>query len=220
MNTKPTTLRHPAASEKKINNLLDQTTITPEDIKDLNQMERERLGEKATLIVNQLTGEARDNFIEKIERVLHPTNSNVWEYNQLVISKAVADFMGRYGVMPTAKAIAEQTGISRQTVAKHIKEYRRHPEFLAEMEQFKFMGHNILAKVFKFASDGDMRAARLYFEMIGALDKRGSNVVNEQNNYIQINNTILSQENLKQLSQEQLAQIESIVANRELKVMR
>lgn len=36
-------------------------------------------------------------------------------------------------------------------------------------------------------------------------------VVNEQNNYIQINNTILSQEILQKLSPEQLNQIELIV---------
>jgi len=36
-------------------------------------------------------------------------------------------------------------------------------------------------------------------------------VINEQKNYIQINNTILSQENLEQLSKEQLNEIENII---------
>ena len=83
-----------------------------------------------------------------------------------------------------------------------------------KMEQFKFMAPKILANVFKFALNGDMRAARLYFEMVGAVNKQQTNtVVNEQKNYIQINNTILSQENLKRLTAEQLNQIESIVNN-------
>jgi hypothetical protein len=80
------------------------------------------------------------------------------------------------------------------------------------------MAPKMLAKVFKFASKGDMRAARLYFEMVGVLNTQQSNaVVNEQNNYIQINNTILSQANLKQLTAEQLNQIESIITNNRLK---
>ncbi|HEY4325930.1 MAG TPA: hypothetical protein VGN20_18215 [Mucilaginibacter sp.] len=59
-----------------------------------------------------------------------------------------------------------------------------------------------------------MRAARLYPETVGAINKQHTNtVVNEQNNYIQINNTILSQDNLKQLTAEQLNQIESIITN-------
>jgi hypothetical protein len=58
-----------------------------------------------------------------------------------------------------------------------------------------------------------VKAARLYFEMVGAMNKQQPNtVINEQNNYIQINNTILSQQNLKQLSKEQLNQIEHIIS--------
>ena len=84
------------------------------------------------------------------------------------------------------------------------------------MEQFKFMAPNILAGVFKCAFNGDMSAARLYFEAVGVAGKRqGNTVTNEQNNYIQINNTILSQENLKQLSAEQLSRIENIITSNE-----
>ena len=67
------------------------------------------------------------------------------------------------------------------------------------------MSHNLLANVFNYAVNGDMKAARVYFEMIGAVNKQqGGTVINEPNNYIQINNTILSQENLKRLTAEQL----------------
>ena len=60
-----------------------------------------------------------------------------------------------------------------------------------------------------------MRAARLYFEMAGITNKQQANtVINEQNNYIQINNTKLSQQNLEQLSAEQLNQIENIIRNK------
>lgn len=82
------------------------------------------------------------------------------------------------------------------------------------------MAHNILANVFRCAGNGDRKAARLYLEMVGALNKQpAGTVVNAQNNYIQINNTILSQENLKQLSAEQLAQIENIVTNKECQLI-
>lgn len=118
--------------------------------------------------------------------------------------------------MPTKNVIARETGLSRQTVAKHFAAYKRHPGFTAEMEQFKFMAPNVLANVFKCALSGDMRAARLYFEMVGATGRQPANtVLNEQNNYIQINNTKLSQQNLEQLSAGQLNQIENIIRNRE-----
>jgi uncharacterized protein YbaP (TraB family) len=75
------------------------------------------------------------------------------------------------------------------------------------------MAPMLMAKVFQSATKGDIRAARLYLETVGATGKQQSNtVVKSQNNHIQINNTILSQENLKRLSAEQLNQIEHIVA--------
>jgi predicted transcriptional regulator len=145
--------------------------------------------------------------------------SEVWECNHVNISNAIANFMRQHAVMPAKKEIAQLTGLSRQTVAKHIKEYKTHPEFATEMEQFKLMSHKVLAGVFKHASNGDMRAAKLYFDMIGATNQQpASPVVTAQNNYIQINNTILSQETLKQLTAEQLLQIENIVTRKTVEV--
>jgi hypothetical protein len=216
MNEKTTALAVLAASKRKIDNLLALKKITVKDVEDLTKAEREVLQERLTELLGNARGIERDNVLEKVDAILPESAKNgVWEHNQTVIRSAISDFMQQYGVMPTKNAIAEETGLSRQTVAKHFKEYRQHPEFIAEAEQFKFMSHEMLANVFRFGLNGDMRAAKLYFEMVGAINKPGTNtVVTEQKNYIQINNTILSQENLKQLTAEQLLQIENIVRER------
>lgn len=218
MNTETTTLSKLTPSKRKVNSLFARDKITLNDIEHLNKIEREQLGQAATKILTKLKGDERDNFLAKIEQIVHPaTKGDIWEQNHMVINDAISEFMREHGIMPTKSAIAEETGLSRQTVIKHFKDYRSSPEFMAHMEQFKFMAPGLLANVFKFATKGDMRAARLYFEMVGAINKQHTNTVNEQNNYIQINNTILSQENLKQLTAEQLNQIENIVANKEYK---
>ncbi len=83
------------------------------------------------------------------------------------------------------------------------------------MEQFKIMTTKLVAKVFKFAVNGDVRAGRFYWETVDATNNpQGNTVVNSQSNYIQINNVTLSQENLKCLSAKQLNQIETVVAIR------
>ncbi len=205
---------------QKINNILSLQQITLTDIQHLNPPEREQLGKAATKMLAQLTGEERDNFLAKIEAIIPADAKNsFWEHNHTVISRAISNYMSEYGRMPNKSAIAEETGFSRQTIAKHFAAYQSHPEFAAQMEQFKFMANDVLAKVFKQAGNGDMRAARLYFEMVGVLNKPQPNtVVSAQNNYIQINNTILNQETVKQLTAEQLNQIENIV-KREDKLM-
>lgn len=197
----------------KVDNLLAQQRITEKDIEDLNDLERNYLAEIATQTLQQLKGKERDNFLNKIEPVMPAHAKNrVWEYNHYVITSAISKTMREHGYMPSKSDIAEQTGLSRQTIAKHLIEYKTQPGYKAEIEQFKFMTPKLLANVFKLACNGDTRAARLYFEMVGAINKQQANtIVNERNNYIQINNTILSQENLRHLSTEQLNQIENII---------
>lgn len=208
------------ATDEKINALLAREKITVADIGDLNEQERWLFEEKLSEILEQAKGTERDSLLEKIEPIMRAsTKSDIWERNHMMISTAIANFMRQNAVMPTKSDIAQQTGLSRQTIAKHFKEYKTQPEFAAEMEQFKFMSHKILANVFKHASNGDMRAAKLYFEMVGAIDKQpAATVVTAQNNYIQINNTILSQENVKSLTAAQLQQIENIVTNKACEV--
>jgi len=200
------------AATQKVNKLLSLKKMSPQDIEDLDQAEREYLEETATLKLQQLTGAERDSFIEKIEAIVRVSTKNqLWEHNQMVISSAISKFISKHGYMPTKALIAQATGLSRQTVVKHVKEYTTHPEYLAAVQQFKLMAPNVLASVFKSAINGDTKAARLYFEMVGDINKQPGMVVTEQNNYIQINNTILSQENLRALSAEQLNQIEHII---------
>ena len=136
----------------------------------------------------------------------------VWQHNHFVIGNAITALVRKYGCMPPKTLISKETGLSRHTIAKHIAGYKTHPQFSQELEQNKYMGTRILSSIFKLASDSDVKAARLYFEMVGAIIKQRPNmVVTEQNNNIQINNNLFSQENLKQLSAEQLKQIEGII---------
>jgi predicted transcriptional regulator len=219
MNTEKTALTKFTTSKRKVNRLFALKKIAVKDIEGFNKRERDYLAEASTEILQQLEGEERDSFLNKIELIVpQSTKNQLWECNHMVISSAISNFMREHGFMPSKSTIAEETGLSRPTVAKHLAAYKTHPEYIAEIEQFKFMAPKVLANVFKFAVNGDMKAARLYFEMVGAINNQQPNtVVNEQNNYIQINNTILSQENLRQLSAEQLNQIENIITNCEYK---
>jgi hypothetical protein len=201
------------ATKQKAARLLALNNITAADIEGLDQLERDYIVETFTQKLSQLKGAERDIFLDKIAPIITPaTNSDTWNCNHAAISNAISAYMQEYGSMPPQHIIAHKSGLSRQTVAKHFKNYKASPEFAAQTVQFQFMAPEVLASVFKGALKGDTKAARLYFEMIGALNtQQGNTVVNEQNNYIQINNTILSQANLKQLTADQLNQIENIV---------
>lgn len=201
-------------TEAKINKILSLEQITPSDLAPLSKPEQDHLFAILTEQLNNSKGIERDKICKKIELFApEETKNQLWEYNHNQITWAISTLMQDCGRMPTKTEIATKTELSRQTVHKHLKEYINNPLYIQEVEQFRFMTSKVLAKVFKFAVNGDMGAAKLYFNVMGNLSGQPSNntLIQTQNNYIQINGTVLSQDNIKRLNPEQLEQMEAII---------
>lgn len=202
-------------TEAKINNVLSLEQITVKDLEQFSETEKIRLYGIIAKKWNELKGVENDMFYKKIEPILHETTKNEhWESNHNHIIWAISTLMQEYGRMPSKTEIATKTELSRQTVHKHLKEYMNHPQYLGQIEQFKFMASKVLARVFQFAVNGDIGAAKLYFNVIGFMNNQqaqNSTLIQNQNNYIQINGTVLSQETIKHLNPEQLNTIETIL---------
>jgi hypothetical protein len=209
-------------TEAKINKVLSLEQITPSDIVTFNEAESTQLMEILTERFNNLKGTERDTFYKKIEHITGDTTKNqLWESNHNLITWAISTLMQECGRMPTKTEIASKTELSRQTIHKHLKEYSNHPQYLGQIEQFRFMTSKVLAKVFQFAVKGDIGASKLYFNVMGFmnnvqspnnnLQSPNNTLIQNQNNFIQINGTVLSQEIIKQLNPEQLNTIETIL---------
>lgn len=202
-------------TDEKIIDILNLSRITPKDIEPLTDTEASKLMQVITEKFNSLIGTERDNFYKKIEAICHEeTKNQLWESNHNKITAAISVLLQDYGRMPSKVEIAKKSELSRQTIHKHLKEYKTHPLFLGQMEQFQFMNSKLLAKVFQYAINGDIAAAKLYFSVIGYANtgqRQNSTMIQNQNNYIQINGTVLSQETIQQLNAEQLNIIESIL---------
>lgn len=202
-------------SEAKINKILSNEQISYSDFQILNDLEKDRLMEIINQQFNGLKGTERDNYFKKIEAITSETTKNqIWENNHIQITWAISTLIQECGRMPTKTEIATKTELSRQTIHKHLKEYTSHPQYLGQFEQFRFMTSKVLAKVFQFAVNGDTGAAKLYFNVMGFMNNwqtKNKPLIQNQNNYIQINGTVLSQETIKHLNPEQLKTIETIL---------
>jgi len=201
--------------EAKIKEILSLEQITYSDLEKLSNPEKDRLNEILAEKINKLKGTEMDKFYKKIESITPDSTKNqLWESNHNQITWAISNLMQEYGRMPTKTEIATKTELSRQTIHKHINEYTNHPQYLGQIEQFRFMTSKVLAKVFQFAVNGDIGAAKLYFNVMGFMNKEqapNNTLIQNQNNYIQINGTILNQETIKHLNAEQLNTIETIL---------
>ena len=109
------------------------------------------------------------NFQES-ERIATERN-RTWENNQLAITKAIDSLVRKNERLPTQQEIANETGISRQTVCVHLMEYRRAQKEIDDLEQFNFMASKVLGKLMEKAMDGDMRASRLSLQVMGLLGR-------------------------------------------------
>jgi hypothetical protein len=202
-------------TETKINEVLTLEKITPKDLKQLSVKDYNDLMVIITDRFNKLKGKERDKFYSKIESITSETTKNqLWENNHAQITWAISVLMQEYGRIPTKTEIATKTELSRQTIHKHLNEYVNHPLYLEEIETFRFMTSKVLAKVFQFAVNGDTGAAKLYFNVMGFMNNGqvpNNTLIQNQNNFIQINGTVLSQETIKHLNPEQLNTIETIL---------
>ncbi len=203
--------------QKKFNLLMSKKKIEQSDIKAI--LNKKEIASFQDYLANQISksgGDSKHDLLEKISALL-PTyvKNQLWESNHHQMSVSISKYIETYGTMPPKNRIAADTGLSRQTIHKHFKEYATHPFYVEQMQQFKFMNNRVLAKVLKIAVEGkgDVKAARLYLEVIGCLGNQcpSGTSINTQNNYIQINGTVLSQETIKHLDQGQLNAIESIL---------
>jgi predicted transcriptional regulator len=194
--------------------LLAKDKITLEDVTSrFAKGDRTRFVNMLVDKYNRLKGVARDEFYIKAEDIFSIAidKGKVWEYNHNKITWAISALTREWGRMPTIYEIENKSELSSQTIRKHLKEYNKDERYLETIEQFKFMTSKVLAMVFKFAVNGDMRAAKLYLETVGDIGNDRSLIHNTQNNYIQINQFKLSQETIQQLTPDQIKQVETVL---------
>jgi hypothetical protein len=207
--TKAEGLQKLTDSENKISRLFTLEKITDDDIKLLSQDELNRFNEIVNEQVRKATGSERDEILRKIEDTLSDdTKNDFWEYNHSRIMMAISSLMKEYGRMPSRSEIAQRADLSRTTVYKHLKEYTTHPLYMEQLQKMRILATNVISKVYQAAIEGDAGSQRLYLNVMGFLP---NNQPTTMNNYIQVNNTILSQETIRRLNPEQLLIIEGIL---------
>jgi hypothetical protein len=203
-------------TDRKINRILERKIITIQDVrKVLNPVERKHLKTIIFQRLNELKGIDRQNFIDKVSRIQGKDFKNqMWERNHYMIVAAINNYIHETGMMPTKNNIHADTNISRQTINKHLKEYYTTDQYKERQNSFKIMSDKVLTKLISMALSiqGDVKAARLYFEVTGVLGGMQNNSnIDTQNNYIQINQIKLSQDIINELPPDQRAKIEEIL---------
>ncbi len=142
-----------------------------------------------------------------------PVKQLAWENNHLKISKTIERGLAQTGRIPSQTQIAASTGLSRKAVYDHMAQGGDNSVFTEHLQQYTMMAPRVMDSVLSGAIlKSDTKAARLYFDILEKMkDPNAPAIYNTQNNYIQINNTVIKQEAISHLNPEQLKQIEEMV---------
>jgi oligoribonuclease NrnB/cAMP/cGMP phosphodiesterase (DHH superfamily) len=201
----------PAKTSTGNTRLLKLNKIEPHHLAALSPQQqiefRKLLGKR----LNAAKGEERDVFLQKVEAIVEP--DKIWDYNHARIIDAIQQYIKQFAAMPGKTALAEFTSLSRQTIHNHIKQFASAPCRQLHLEINGIMKDQVLHKLLQLALAGDVSAAKVYLQ---SFNQQSQNVnsditIHHQNNYIQINNTILSQEVIEQLKPAQLRQLERTI---------
>ena len=77
--------------------------------------------------------------------------------------------------------------------------------------RWKFDTQKLLAKVYGFAYDGNMRAAKIFMDATNPYPGSNGKVQNQQNNFIQVNGITITAEQLSELPIEKQKQVDEII---------
>jgi DNA-binding phage protein len=100
-----------------------------------------------------------------------------WDENHKNILHCVHRCIQSNYQTPTIAYIAEQTGLSRPTVYKHLSEFSATDGFEDHAAIYKLMSTSVLRALYSHSMHGSVGSARLYMQLIGVM-KGGALVEN------------------------------------------
>lgn len=141
------------------------------------------------------------------EQFNEETKNFTWQQNHNKIRSVMHNLIVENRGMPTTQDIAERAGLSRMTVNKHLSEMKVHPMFDEELKKFEMLQFSILTAMAMEACNGNVKAARLYFEIMG---NSSPAVKNQTNNFLTVNNLTITREDVEKLPEDKQQQLISL----------
>jgi DNA-binding phage protein len=187
---------NPKANEKMFASLLDR----------LNKSYNEKTFKDNNIMV----------LIEEFYLITEGINSNsfvklknaTYEMNHSIITTCIHNHILEQRCFPTMFKIREETGISRTTIYKHLDDGLKSKFNKLVNGKVELMTTKAMEKLYLIGvQDNNVTALKNFIELSGATAKN-----NTTNNYIQINNLKISNDEFNQLPSETILEIETLIS--------
>ncbi len=193
------------ATRKRFKTILSGTDENGDELFFLKPCEKETLHKIATEWMQVL--DVKQTLLRNIVHQLtgQTTNQQVEENNRYKIYSAVQQHVLKYKAMPSQQQVAMQTGISRQTVAKHLNAQCSNAEDF--MARYSYAATTLLdMMLYDALHHRNILAAQYY---INAFHKISGKIPPPA--HITIGNTTITQQLANELTAEQVKAVEEII---------
>jgi len=202
--------------EKWVNQIVENLSLEVVPLDTITPEQRQELVKLMADKIKTMPDPSRTACLQLMPRLSGDpeVRQRLKELNRNKILEAIAQFVSKYGCMPSKARLADATGLSRQTVHLHLKRAAGAPLLLPMQAQHKLMADGVMGTLLQLARKGNVQAARLYMDSLFKTDaatlpqKQEDPMPMPQNNYIQVNGIVISQAALQEMNPEQLLQIE------------
>ena len=195
-----------------VSELLKKEVLTQGDIEHLTDKEVYNLKNELGSLISTTKGTERDALVKRMSGIVcSDTRNSIYEYNHRVILGKLHNSMVETGTIPSVIELSELSGLSRQTVNKHMKEYKTSNIYKEDQYKFEMLAGSVLAVVFKMAMRQDLKACKLFLEYTKQTtpSKVGTYIDKQQNNF----NTILNPNVIESLTPQQIIDIEAVITD-------
>ena len=195
-----------------VSDLIKKDVIEREDIKHLKGKDLTELQDYLEQKLLSSKGDERDKILKQMSPIItKETHNMLYEYNHALIWSEIRIYLVNNGSIPSVTALSESTGLSRQTVNKHMKEFKEERIYKEQQEQFEILLSSVYSVVFKLALRGDLRACKLALSHFGQNDIKSPHtyIDKQQNNFY----SMFTPEIIEKLTPEQIIEIEAVIVS-------
>lgn len=136
------------------------------------------------------------------------TKRSLWEINHSKITTYLHNILITENRVATKTELSQKLGLSRTTIHKHLDNIPENHFYTEEIESFKVLVPKMLMMLYKHGANGNISASKLFLKMMGMKDENHT-----QNNFIQINNTTITENTFQRLPPDKQKLIEDWVSD-------
>ncbi len=184
-----------------VSDILEKDKITKSDLDTLTDSERKELMKQFNTMYHEAKGVKKDKLFEKAFEIIDThTKNSLWEVNHNNIIAYIHNGIVIDNKMPSIIALVEKTGLSRQTISKHLKEFKDNELYKEHKAQFQILATSVLKKLFHLSMGGNVQASKIFLDAVGETNqniKANQYIDKQQNNF---NSKELTKEEIKAIS--------------------